>query len=315
MSQNLSAFVILGPTASGKTKLSLQLAEHFPCEMISLDSALVYTDMNIGTAKPSFAERNGIPHHLIDIISPLSFYSAADFVADCVRLVAEIHARGKVPLIVGGTMMYYQALVGGLNDLPSANEEVRERLRQQKERYGLSYLYQQLQQIDPITANRLEPNDSQRIERALEVFELTSKPLSEHFSEQQQNHSSLDLHTIALIPEDRTQLHQQINHRFEQMLKDGFLDEVKQLQLKYPELSLDKPSMRCVGYRQAWLHLAGEIDKIALIEQGQAATRQLAKRQLTWLRKLSVDSVLNPYHTEQTFQAAYHALRDMVQNG
>ena len=302
------AFALLGPTASGKTALALQLAQRFPCEIISLDSALVYHDMDIGTAKPTLEERAIAPHHLIDIINPLQTYSAAEFVSDCVKLVNEIHSRNHLPLIVGGTMMYFHALTQGLNALPQADETVRMQLQQEKEQLGLSFLYQQLQQIDPQTAARLANNDSQRIERALEVFRLTGKPLSQHFAEQETVVSPLQLHTLTLIAQDRSRLHQQINLRFNQMIQNGFLDEVAQLCQKYPTLQPDMPSMRCVGYRQVWAHLNGETSLSECIEQGQAATRQLAKRQLTWLRKLPADTVLDPYSSQNNIQAACNAL-------
>ena len=304
-----SALAILGPTASGKTALALRLAEYFPCEIISLDSALVYRDMDIGTAKPSLDERASVPHHLIDIISPLNTYSAADFVRDCVQLVADIRARGRIPLIVGGTMMYFNALTQGLNDLPDADEQIRAALQAQKEQFGLAFLYQRLQQCDPITAARLKENDAQRIERALEVFELTGKPLSTHL-QTAQSVAPLRVHTITLIPEQRALLHEQINRRFEIMLQQGFLDEVIELKRKYPELNENMPSMRCVGYRQAWAYLAGEMDKNAFVAQGQAATRQLAKRQLTWLRKLPANHILDPFSHHNIVQAALNIVHN-----
>lgn len=306
-----NVFALLGPTACGKTALALQLADEFPCEIISMDSALIYRGMDIGTAKPTSDERAAVAHHLIDIITPLAHYSAADFVADCVRLVGDIHRRGRLPLIVGGTMMYYQALVQGLNDLPQADEAVRVQLQQFKQEQGLAALYARLQLVDPPTAARLNPNDSQRIERALEVFLLTGMPMSSHFQAQQERQTALNIYAAALIPEDRLQLHQQINRRFELMLQQGFLTELEHLQQQYPALTPDFPSMRCIGYRQAWLHLAGEIDYAQLVVQGQAATRQLAKRQLTWLRKLPVDFRLDPYtgdvfgELRTTFQRFY----------
>ena len=289
------AFALLGPTASGKTGLALALAQQLPLEIISLDSALVYRDMDIGTAKPSAAERAMVPHHLIDILSPLESYSAAQFVADCVRLVQDIHARGRWPLIVGGTMMYYQALTQGLNALPSADASVRSALQAQKQQYGLAHLYARLQQVDPHTAARLAAHDSQRIERALEIWQITGKPLSEHFAVQAAACPSLDLATVALIPAERRPLHAAIERRFKQMLDHGFLDEVRRLQAEYPGLHPDLPSMRCVGYRQAWAHLNGATDRPTFVAQGIAATRQLAKRQLTWLRKLAPDGGLDPY--------------------
>ncbi|ULJ69943.1 tRNA (adenosine(37)-N6)-dimethylallyltransferase MiaA [Wielerella bovis] len=303
------AFAILGATASGKTALALHLEKKFPCEIISLDSALVYRDMNIGTAKPTPDELAIAPHHLIDIISPMQTYSAAEFVDDCVRLVNEIHARGRLPLIVGGTMMYFHALTQGLNALPEADAATREILQQQKSEYGLAYLYQQLQQHDPETAARLEPADSQRIERALEVWLLTGKPLSQHFAEQETQVAPLDLHTLTLIPADRSLLHAQINKRFNLMIEQGFLDEIRDLRQKYPQLQPEMPSMRCVGYRQAWAHLNGETTLDECVAQGQAATRQLAKRQLTWLRKLPADTVLDPFLQRDYLAAATIAMQ------
>lgn len=289
------ALAILGPTASGKTRLALELSQYFPCEIISLDSALIYQGMDIGTAKPTQAERLSVPHHLIDIISPLEHYSAADFVQDCARLVTEIHSRSRLPIIVGGTMMYYHALTQGLNTLPEANPDIRAQLQQEKQQFGLTHLYQRLTQIDPITAARLDENDSQRIERALEVWMLTQQPLSQHFAEQTQHTLPFQLHTIALIPEPRATLHHHIAQRFEQMLQQGFIDEMHHLRQTYPDLHADLPSMRCVGYRQAWQYLEQEMDYADFVEQGIAATRQLAKRQLTWLRKITPDTVFNPY--------------------
>ena len=289
------AFALLGPTASGKTGLALAAAAALPLEIISLDSALVYRDMDIGTAKPGTAELAQVPHHLIDIISPLHTYSAAEFVADCTRLAAEIHARGRLPLIVGGTLMYYHALSQGLNTLPEADAAVRADLQQQKQQYGLDYLYRRLQEIDPETAARLEAADSQRIERALEVWQLTGKPLSRHFAEQTACTPPLQLASLALIPSRRADLHRQIALRFDSMLAQGFADEVRGLQTCYPALHAGLPSMRCVGYRQMWDYLAGDIDAAAMREQGIAATRQLAKRQLTWLRKIHTDTAADPF--------------------
>ncbi|UOO75911.1 tRNA (adenosine(37)-N6)-dimethylallyltransferase MiaA [Neisseria sp. Dent CA1/247] len=303
------AFALLGPTASGKTNLALHIAEVLPMEIISLDSALVYRDMDIGTAKPTAAERQSVPHHLIDIISPLEAYSAADFVHDCTRLVGEIHRHGKLPLIVGGTMMYFHALTQGLNTLPEADADTRAALQAEKKQYGPAHLYGRLKNIDPETAARLEPADSQRIERALEVFMLTGKPLSKHFAEQQTYTPPLDLYTLALIPENRALLHAQINKRFFNMVEQGFPDEVKRLQTMYPGLNADLPSMRCVGYRQAWEYLEGQYDFDTFIEKGCAATRQLAKRQLTWLRKIQPELTLDTYAEEDIFQTALSHIR------
>jgi len=304
------AFTILGPTAGGKTALALKIAEALPVEIISLDSALVYRDMDIGTAKPTAAELDAVPHHLIDIIPPTKSYSAAEFVGDCVRLAEEIRTRGRLPLIVGGTMMYFHALTEGLNDLPEADPAVRAQLQEEKQRYGLAHLYQSLQTIDPETAVRLKPNDSQRIERALEVYRLTGKPLSVHFAEKADYIPPLDLCTTALTPENRALLHENIARRFTQMLEQGFIDEMRALRQKYPELTADMPSMRCVGYRQAWDYLEGLTDYDTFVEKGIAATRQLAKRQLTWLRKIPLAHSIDPYtdgdHVQTTLALVRH---------
>ncbi len=290
-----SALAILGPTASGKTQLALDLAQVHDIEIISLDSALIYRDMNIGTAKPNAAELAQVPHHLIDIISPLDSYSAADFCRDALALIQDIQARGKLPVIVGGTMMYYKALTEGLNDLPAADPAIRAQLQADKNTLGLLALYQRLQSVDPLTAERLKAGDSQRIERALEVFMLTGKPMSQHFQEQEAQKPALNLTTLALIPETRSLLHAQIKKRFDTMMAGGFLDEVRQLQAKYPGLNPDLPSIRCVGYRQAWAYLAGKDDLAGMTEKSIIATRQLAKRQLTWLRSLDYELALDPY--------------------
>lgn len=290
-----SALAILGPTASGKTQLALDLAQVHAIEIISLDSALIYRDMNIGTAKPNAAELAQVPHHLIDIISPLDSYSAADFCRDALALIQDIQARGKLPVIVGGTMMYYKALTEGLNDLPAADPAIRAQLQADKNTLGLLALYQRLQSVDPLTAERLKAGDSQRIERALEVFMLTGKPMSQHFQEQEAQKPALNLTTLALIPETRSLLHAQIKKRFDTMMAGGFLDEVRQLQAKYPGLNPDLPSIRCVGYRQAWAYLAGKDDLAGMTEKSIIATRQLAKRQLTWLRSLDYELALDPY--------------------
>ena len=288
------AFAILGPTASGKTRLALSVATVLPIEIISLDSALVYRDMNIGTAKPNAAELASVPHHLIDIISPMEAYSAADFVSDTLRLVGDIHARGRLPVIVGGTMMYYQALSQGLNTLPSANAGVRAQLAADKANIGLSGLYQRLLEVDPVTAARLSANDSQRIERALEIHAITGQAMSELLQAQNEtNHIGLE--TVTLVPEQRTQLHHSIAERYDVMLQAGFVEEVQALQQQYPDLHADLPSMRCVGYRQVWDYLAGDTTFDEMRELGIIATRQLAKRQLTWLRKIAAAHAFDPY--------------------
>ena len=302
------AFAVLGPTAGGKTGLALRLAQRFPLEIISLDSALVYRGMDIGTAKPTDEELASVPHHLIDIISPLQSYSAAEFAADCLRLCGEISARGRMPLIVGGTMMYFHALVNGLNDLPQADAGVRAQLQAQKAEQGLEGLYRRLCEVDAATAARLKPGDSQRIERALEVFLLTGRPLSDHLAVQTAYRVPLRLHTLVLFPQRRELLHDAIARRFRLMLEQGFLEEVGRLKAEYPSLTAEHNSMRCVGYRQAWDYLDGACAYDAFVDAGIAATRQLAKRQLTWLRKTDADTLLDPYDGVDVFQTASAAL-------
>jgi tRNA dimethylallyltransferase len=282
------AIALLGPTASGKTGLAIALAQRFNGEIISIDSALVYRGMDIGTAKPSLDERQGIAHHLIDIIDPTEAYSAARFRDDALRVSADIHARGKLPILAGGTMLYFKALREGLDDLPQADEDVRADIEQAAYAKGWPALHAELATIDPATAQRLQPNDSQRISRALEIFRVTGQPMSALLNRPGRPPEVLpfDLLAISLEPSDRAVLHQRIAQRFDAMLARGLLDEVKALRRQYPRLTPDQPSMRCVGYRQAWLHLDGTIDHDALRDQGLAATRQLAKRQLTWLRSM-----------------------------
>ena len=302
------AFAVLGPTAGGKTGLALRLTQRFPLEIISLDSALVYRGMDIGTAKPTAEELASVPHHLIDIISPLQSYSAAEFAADCLRLCGEISARGRMPLIVGGTMMYFHALVNGLNDLPQADAGVRAQLQAQKAGQGVEGLYRRLCEVDAVTAARLKPGDSQRIERALEVFLLTGRPLSDHLAVQTAYRVPLRLHTLVLFPQRRELLHDAIARRFRLMLEQGFLEEVGRLKAEYPSLTAEHNSMRCVGYRQAWDYLDGACAYDAFVDAGIAATRQLAKRQLTWLRKTEADTLLDPYDGTDVFQTASAAL-------
>lgn len=294
---------ILGPTASGKTQLALDLAKTHPIEIISLDSALVYRDMDIGTAKPSPQELSAVPHHLINIISPLESYSAANFVSDAQKRIKEIQARQKTPVIVGGTMMYFKALTEGLTDLPTADKSTREALQQQKEQKGLAFLYQELQKIDPQTASRLKPNDAQRIERALEVYLLTGKTMSAHFNQAPKKTNNLNLWTLALIPEQRQKLHEQIAKRFDLMIEQGFESEVRNLIAQYPELTEDHPSIRCVGYRQMWQYNHHQLDFAQMIERGVIATRQLAKRQLTWLRQTTIQKIVDPCQQKEKQQA------------
>jgi len=288
---------LMGPTASGKTGAAVHLYSKLPVEIISVDSALVFKDMNIGTAKPDAATLAAAPHHLIDIIPPTEAYSAANFRSDALRLMAEITARGKIPLLVGGTMLYFKALQGGLSGLPEASQEVRAKLDKEAAQIGWPAMHKKLASIDPETAARLMPNDMQRIQRALEVYEITGETMSSLFSKQTSEVLPYQVLKIALVPSDRKVLHQRIEARFEQMLAAGFVDEVKALITKYPSLTAESTSMRCVGYRQVLEHLRGDFDAAELRDKGIFATRQLAKRQLTWLRGMD-DTVeidcLNP---------------------
>jgi tRNA dimethylallyltransferase len=277
------AIFLMGPTASGKTGAAVELAQHLPVELISVDSALVFRDMDIGTAKPDAATLARAPHHLIDIISPTEAYSAAAFRHDALRLMADITARGKIPLLVGGTMLYFKALREGLSPLPQADAEVRARLDAIIAQHGIEHLHAQLAKVDAETAARLHATDTQRIQRAMEIYLLTGQPMSELIKQQEQEPLPYRILPIALIPSDRAVLHRRIATRFAEMLKQGLLDELRGLRKKY-RLHRDMTSMRCVGYRQSWEYLEREITEAELLEKGIAATRQLAKRQLTWLR-------------------------------
>ena len=278
------AIFLMGPTASGKTGIAVDLYGKLPVELISVDSALVYQDMNIGTAKPDAETLAIAPHHLIDIIPPTEVYSAANFRNDALRLMADITARGKVPLLVGGTMLYFKALQGGLSHLPEADPEVRQNIEREAAVLGWPAMHAKLAEVDPETAARLQPNDVQRIERALEVYRLTGQSMTALHQASVGEALPYRLLKIALVPSDRKVLHERIALRFEQMLADGFMDEVKALLKKYPDLNSESTSMRCVGYRQALEYLAGQYDEHELRDRGIFATRQLAKRQLTWLR-------------------------------
>jgi tRNA dimethylallyltransferase len=278
-----TAYALLGPTASGKSRLALDLAKEFPIEIVSVDSALVYRGMDIGTAKPSAAERAAVPHHLVDIIEPDQSYSAGRWRGDAIRAVTDIVGRNKIPLLVGGTMLYYRALIAGLDALPQAEPALRAAIDAEAARRGWPALHAELENVDPQAAQRISPNDAQRIQRALEVWRLTGKPLS---ALQGAPPAALPfaLKAAAIIP-DRQRLHETIAARFDAMLAAGLIEEVNNLRKKY-RLTTAMPSMRAVGYRQVWEHLEGRYDKETLREKAVAATRQLAKRQLTWLRSL-----------------------------
>jgi tRNA dimethylallyltransferase len=279
------AILLMGPTASGKTAVALEVAARFPVEIVSVDSAQVYRDMNLGTAKPTTAERAAVPHHLIDIIDPGESYSAALFRTDAARLMREIIARGRIPLLSGGTMLYFKALREGLSDLPEADAKVRAALDAEAKEKGWPALHAELAQVDAPAAARLKPNDAQRIQRALEVFRITGMPMSALQGARIAGSLPFRFIPVALIPSDRALLHKRIEQRFAAMLAAGLVDEVAVLQRKYV-LNANLPSMRCVGYRQAWEHLEGAYDRATLRDRGIYATRQLAKRQLTWLRAM-----------------------------
>ena len=277
------ALCLMGPTASGKTAVVFELADRLPVEIVSVDSAQVFRDMDIGTAKPDRATLAKYPHHLIDLITPEESYSAARFRADALRVMGEIAARGKVPLLAGGTMLYFKALREGLSDLPPADAELRREIDAEAARRGWPALHADLAQLDPETAARLKPGDAQRIQRALEVVRLTGAPLAASLARKVESALPFRLVQFALLPSDRAVLHERIAQRFDAMLAAGLVDEIRGLRKKY-RLHAGLPSMRCVGYRQAWDYLEGSCDRAGLREKGIAATRQLAKRQLTWLR-------------------------------
>ena len=314
----LPAIALAGPTASGKTAGALALAavlgrQGRPVEIISVDSALVYRGMDIGTAKPTAEELASAPHHLIDIRDPLQAYSAAEFVHDAQRLIAEIRARGALPLLVGGTMLYFKALFDGIDDMPPANPTVRARLEAQAAAQGWPALHAELARVDPTTAARLAPADSQRIQRALEVWQVSGRPLSSFHTTKSGATSASPVTARAIFslePQDRAWLHARIAQRFDTMLAAGFMDEVQQLRAR-GDLHPDLPSMRCVGYRQAWESLDGLHPLSTLRERGIAATRQLAKRQITWLRSMPQRHAIacdQPNATAALVQAVQHHL-------
>ncbi|GAB6070462.1 tRNA (adenosine(37)-N6)-dimethylallyltransferase MiaA [Thiomicrorhabdus hydrogeniphila] len=309
---NKQCLAIMGPTASGKSQLSMLLAEQLPIEIISVDSALIYRGLDIGTAKPSQQELDTVPHHLINTHDVTETYSASDFVEDVNRLVFEIFARNRLPVLVGGTMMYFNALQQGMSDLPSANEKIREKwLKIWQETPDM--LHEKLLDIDPESAERIHKNDPQRLVRAIEVYEVTGKTLTELRAEPKKGLPEFKMLKIALVPENRAKLHKQIEKRFSQMIDNGFLQEVKSL-FERGDLNEDMTSLRSVGYRQAWLFMQGEYDYETFIYKGLVATRQLAKRQLTWLRKEQNLTIIDPYKTslqervEQTLELLKKAL-------
>jgi tRNA dimethylallyltransferase len=286
------ALMLMGPTASGKTDVALELAARFPVEIVSVDSAQVFRGMDVGTAKPDAATRARAPHHLLDLVDPTERYSAGRFRADALSCMESIVARGRVPLLAGGTMLYFHALVAGMDDLPQADPAIRADIDRRADERGWPALHAELAAVDPATAARLAPTDAQRIQRALEVHRVTGTPLSRHLGRRTAA-AGWRFHAIALAPADRAALHQRIARRFEHMLAAGLVEELSALRRRY-DLNADLPSMRCVGYRQAWAHLEGAYGESELRDRGIFATRQLAKRQITWLRQFDavrVDSL------------------------
>jgi tRNA dimethylallyltransferase len=294
------AVLLMGPTASGKTAVALELATRLPVEIVSVDSAQVYRGMDIGTAKPDSATRDRVRHHLLDLIDPDQAYSAARFRIDALAAIADIRTRGRVPLLVGGTMLYFKALREGLSDLPPANAAVRARLDTRAADEGWRALHAELARLDPATAARLDPTDSQRIQRALEVYELSGRPISA-LQGARRSPAEAGFVSLALVPHDRAELHRRIATRFDAMLAAGLVDELSGLRRRF-RLDASMPSMRCVGYRQAWQFIDGVCDHDELRARGTAATRQLARRQLTWLRSLQ----------EQAFDAYARRVADDV---
>ncbi len=315
---------LMGPTASGKTALAIELYQQAVkkrevisstlqpagIEIISVDSAMVYTQMNIGSAKPSDQELILAPHHLIDFVDPRQSYSSSQFCVDAIRLINDIHQRENIPLLVGGTMLYFKALKDGLSDLPATDQSIRLQVKQQLDEEGIEFLHKQLAKIDPQTAKRLHVNDSQRVTRAIEVYQMTGKPLSSWHAQQQKQALVNPLLSIVLAPQNRKWLHQRIELRFAQMIEEGFLDEVARLYSR-GDLSLDCPSMRSVGYRQIWQYMDGQLSLSEAREKAVIATRQLAKRQYTWLRSWP-DALWFDPTDEKELVACQQAVRDFM---
>lgn len=291
----------MGPTASGKTAYAMALYDKYPIDIISVDSALIYRGMDIGSAKPTKEEQLKYPHKLIDICDPAESYSAANFRYDAIVEIEKSLSNGRTPLLVGGTMLYFKALIEGLSPLPAANSDIRDQIEEKANRLGWQAIHEELKKVDPISAQRIHPNDPQRLNRALEVYLITGKSLTE-LTKESGDALSYDIMQLAIMPEDRAELHQRIEQRFLQMLDQGFEDEVKKL-MQRPDLHLNLPSIRCVGYRQMWEYLNGDTSYDEMVFKGICATRQLAKRQITWLRGWkqsitwlnndNIDSVLN----------------------
>ena len=305
------AILLMGPTASGKTAMAMALAQHFPVELISVDSAQVFRDMNIGTAKPDAATLREFPHHLIDLISPEEAYSAARFRHDALEAMADITARGKIPLLVGGTMLYFKALLEGLAELPKACPETRADIDAQANSLGWPAVHAELAKVDPVTAARLHPTDAQRVQRALEIYRLSGRPMSALLDEGQKQAPAYDYLSLGLLPSDRSVLHARIAERFDAMLAAGLENEVSELRQNY-QLTPDLPSMRCVGYRQVWEAQDGTSPRSEMRDRGIYATRQLAKRQITWIGntlKPEIFDCLSPGLLQEVEQRLAESLR------
>ena len=300
----------MGPTASGKTVVATVIAEKMPCEVVSVDSAQIYRHMNIGTAKPDAGLLARVPHHLIDLVEPNESYSAARFRDDALIAMREITERGNIPLLVGGTMLYFQALTEGLNELPEADPAIRLVIDSMAAESGWPGLHRELARVDPETAARLEPTDAQRIQRALEIYYITNKPMAELIKKPKYVYFPYSAIRIALVPGERATLHDRIAQRFETMLELGLIGELRRLRARYA-LDPGMPSMRCVGYRQAWQYLDGEFGLAALREKGVAATRQLAKRQLTWLRSMKDVTAFDCLAEDVAGQVLEHLRREL----
>jgi len=301
---------LMGPTASGKTELAVQLAQKINAEIISVDSALVYKGMDIGTAKPTLEQRQGIVHHLIDILDPAESYSTGQFRQSALELMQDITHRGKIPILTGGTMLYFNALINGLAELPKAEPEIRKRLDIELVEKGKHAMHARLKSIDPESAIRIHPNDPQRVQRALEVYEISGKPMTYFFKQAQRNTIPFKPLKIIIAPEDRKLLHLKIAKRFKLMVEQGLIDEVSTLYNR-GDLTLDLPSIRAVGYRQTWAYIEGEYDLDTMIEKGIIATRQLAKRQFTWLRR-EVDSLQFISSEKNLLEKVYNHLKHEV---
>jgi tRNA dimethylallyltransferase len=305
------AILLMGPTASGKTAVALEIARALPCEIVSVDSALVYKGMDIGTAKPDAEALQAVPHHLVDIIEPHETYSAARFRDDALAAMREITERGRIPLLVGGTMLYFQALVEGLNELPQADPMIRLVIDTMAQEEGWPAVYARLKQVDPATAARLDPNDKQRVQRALEIYYISGKTMADLLQKPRYVYFPYTPIKIALIPDERALLHERIEKRFVHMLEAGLVSEVERLREEYG-LDATMPAMRCVGYRQALQHLNGDLTPEELLSQGVAATRQLAKRQLTWLRSIEDATVFECFDESLGATVLEHVQRELL---